>query len=119
MKLQIQGQRVRWRIDEAELERLLAGETILSITELGAAGVFLLALCLHPQAAPALETSPDRWTLRLPQIAVREYVLRLPCRDALAFELVLQAGAVLSLRFEVDVRDSVQVRGARRRRHSD
>lgn len=115
MKLHIHGQTLRWRIDEAELARLLAGETILNATALGQAGVFSQALCLHAQAPPALEISPDRWVLRLPQDVVRDYVSRLPCRDALGFELALGEGAMLLLRLEVDVRDSLQVRGARRR----
>ncbi len=107
---------LRLRIDESELERLLAGETILNITKLGQTGDFSQALRLHAQDTPLLETDTDRWSLRLPQAAVREHVSRLPCREALAFEMALGAGVVLSLRFEVDVRDSLQVRGVRRRR---
>lgn len=115
MKLQLQGQVMRLRIDESELERLLAGETILNTTDLGQAGTFTQALSLCAQTVVTLETDRDRWLLQLPQDTVHEYVARLPCRDALAFELTLGEGANLSFRFEVDVRDSLQVRGARRR----
>ena len=115
MKLQVHDQRVRLRIDEAELTRLLAGETILNTTTLGAGQVFSQSLDLHAVDIPELETSAGRWTLRLPRAVVDDYVLRLPCRDALAFELPLPGDATLSLRFEVDVRDSLQARGPWRR----
>lgn len=115
MKLQIHGQNLRLRIDEAELERLLAGETILNSTVFAPGRVFSQSLALH--AAPLAELEPDAggWALRLPRAAVDDYVPRLPCRDALAFDLPLPGDASLSLRFEVDVRDSLQARGPRRR----
>lgn len=115
MKLQVHGQSLRLRIDEAELARLLAGETILNTTTLGAGQVFAQSLDLRAADVPELETRAGRWTLRLPRTVVDDYVLRLPCRDALAFELHLPGDASVSLRFEVDVRDSLQARGARRR----
>jgi len=115
MKLQVHGQSLRLRIDEAELARLLAGETILNTTTLGAGQVFAQSLELRAADVPELETSAGRWTVRLPRTVVDDYVLRLPCRDALAFELPLPGDATLSLRFEVDVRDSLQARGPRRR----
>jgi len=117
MKLQIQGQRLRFRLDEAELARLLAGESIANATDLGLGTGFCQWLGLHPDPAPRLKTAPGEWRLWLPESAVRDYVARLPCREALGFELTLDdSSAVLSLRFEVDVRDSLQVRGAQRRR---
>ena len=115
MKLQIQGQSVRLRIDEAELARLLAGEMILNSTLFAPDRTFAQSLTLHPAPLPLLEPAADGWTLRLPRSAVDEYVLRLPCRDALAFDLPLPGDASLSLRFEVDIRDSLQARGPRRR----
>ena len=119
MKLQIQGQVLRFRIDEAELARLLGGETILNTTKLGLDHAFSQSLALHAAAVPALETGPDCWSLLLPRDAVDDYVSRLPCRDALGFELPLPSQATLSLCFEVDVRDNLKVRGPRRRIRGD
>lgn len=116
MKLQIQGQSLRFRLDEGELARLLAGEAIANVTDLGQGGKFSQSLGLHPEPAPRLQTAPGEWQLWLPESAVRDYVARLPCREALGFELDMDGNAALSLRFEVDVRDSLQLRGARRRR---
>lgn len=115
MKLQIHGQSLRLRLDEAELARLLAGESISNTTDLGAGEGFGQWLALHADAAPRLRASPGGWRLWLPDAAVRDYVTRLPCREALRFELDTEGGVALSLHFEVDVRDSLQVRGARRR----
>ncbi len=119
MKLQIQGQQLRFRLDEAELARLVAGETMVNCTDLGPGTSFCQRLGLHAGPAPTLEALPGEWRLNLPLAAVRDYVARLPCREALAFELARPGGSVLSLRFEVDVRDSLQVRGPRRRHGGD
>ena len=115
MKLQLQGQRMRLRVDEAELARLLAGEAIVNATELGSGLRFSQSLRLHADVQPTLQATPGEWQVGLPEVAVRAYVQRLPCRDALEFALAGDGGAVLVLHFEVDVRDSLQLRGARRR----
>lgn len=114
MKLQLQGQRLRLRIDEAELERLLAGAAIVNATDLGAGFHLRQTLSVHADPQPSLQATSGEWRVGLPAASIREYVQRLPCREALAFELACDGGAVVSLRFEVDVRDSLQVRGARR-----
>ena len=115
MKLQLQGQRMRLRLDEAELARLLAGEAIVNATDLSAGARFSQSLRLHSEAQPTLRATPGEWQMSLPEAAVRDYVERLPCREALEFALACDGNAVLSLHFEVDVRDSLQLRGARRR----
>lgn len=116
MKLQVHGQSLRLRLDEAELSRLLAGEAIVNATDLGQGGMFRQRLALHHEPAASLLAIDGEWHLGLPESIVRDYVGRLPCREALSVELDDRAGAPLSLHFEVDVRDSLQVRGARRRR---
>jgi hypothetical protein len=115
MKLQLQGQRMRLRLDEAELARLLADEPIVNATGLGTGLGFCQSLRLHADAQPTLQATPGEWQVGLPGAAVRDYVQRLPCRDALEFTLACDDGAVLALAFEVDVRDSLKMRGARRR----
>ena len=114
MKLQLQGQRMRLRVDEAELARLLAGEAIVNATELGPGSRFSQSLRLHADAQPTLQATPGEWQVGLPGAAVRDYVQRLPCREALEFALACDGNAAVSLHFEVDVRDSLQLRGARR-----
>lgn len=115
MKLQLQGQRMRLRLDEAELARLLAGEAIVNATKLGQGARFRQSLSLHAATQPTLQSTPGEWRVGLPDAAVRAYVQRLPCREALEFALGCDGGVEVLLHFEVDVRDSLQLRGARRR----
>lgn len=119
MKLQLQGQSVRLRIDEAELARLLAGEKVINRIVLGAAVEFRQALSLGTGAGasttPALDVRDGGWNVRLPREAVEAYAGQLPCRHALEFELDMGTGEAVELNFEVDVRDSVKARGPRRR----
>lgn len=118
MKLQLQGQSVRLRIDEAELARLLAGETLVNRTMIGKAAGFshwlLLGASEATDAAPSLVARDDGWQVELPRQAVVAYAQQLPCRHALGFALDLGGDAPIQLDFEVDVRDSLKARGPRR-----
>lgn len=118
MKLQIQGDSLRFRVDEAELAHLLAGEMLHNRTQIAADRHFSQTLGMHAGAKPLLQLLPETWQVLLPQDRLRDYVARLPCRDALVFELPMTDAVVLIVQFEVDVRDSLQVRGPRRRGES-
>ena len=109
MKLQLEGQRLRLRIDEAELARLLAGETLADPTRLAPAQSLERRLCLRDQAAATLDWSGGNIVLVLPCAAVQDYSTSLPRRDALRFALG-EGETALTLDFEVDVRDSVRTR---------
>jgi hypothetical protein len=115
MKLQVQGQGVRLRVDEAELARLLAGKTVINRTMLGAAVEFAQSLALGASTTPSLVVVDGSWHVELPRDAVNAYAGQLPCRHALAFELNLGGAEVVGMDFEVDVRDSMKMRGPRRR----
>lgn len=117
MKLQIQGQSLRLRVDEAELAALLAGEVLVNATRFGSAPGAGLRQVLQLQsiAEAAFRPAPAEWQIALPEAAVHDYAATLPCRNALRFDLVFADGERLSIAFEVDIRDSLQVRGARRR----
>lgn len=122
MKLQLQGQSVRLRVDEAELVRLLAGETVVNCIALGAAGKFQQCLVLDTGedagTLPAIEVRDGSWHVQLPRATVQAYAGQLPCRHALGFELELGPGEAVALNFEVDVRDSLKARGPRRRQEA-
>ncbi|MBD7989105.1 hypothetical protein H9645_13800 [Luteimonas sp. Sa2BVA3] len=115
MKVQLQGQSLRLRIGEDELASLLAGERVDNVTGAGAGAVLRQGLAMVQGDAPTFAADGDGWRFGLPEAAVRDYVARLPCRDALEF--TFEGGdAPLALSFEVDVRDSVRRRGAPARR---
>jgi hypothetical protein len=115
MKLQVQGQGVRLRVDEAEFARLLAGETLVNRIMLGATIEFAQSLVLVAGASPTFAVVDGNWHVALPRDAVEAYARQLPCRHALDVELEPDGGVLLMLDFEVDVRDSMKTRGPRRR----
>lgn len=113
MRVQLQGQQLRLRIDEAELARLQAGETVENLTRLPGGAVCRQQLVLAAQ--PRLAGSAADWRFELPQAELAAHVARLPCRDGLVFPLAVENGIAIEIHFDVDVRDSVRSRGAVRR----
>lgn len=113
MKLQIEGQKLRVRIDEAELAHLLDGHALQSVT--GFAGVFSIEVRIELDVGEiaSLTGEASAWRIAIPAVALRRHAAQLPSRDGLHFTLSGQAqSAALELLFDVDVRDS-----ARRRRN--
>ncbi len=111
MKLHVQAQSLRVRVTEAELQDLLFGSPLR--LDLGFDGHNLLAV--------EVATGPDSsfaagavWRLSLSEAALQVYAGTLPRRDALVAVLTGSGGEPLRLEFEVDVRDSVKVRGSRK-----
>lgn len=111
MKLQIQGQSLRFRIDEAELAALLETGWVQDRSELGADRVHLRRIESTSASSASLDWQIDSISLRLPLPVLRDYAASLPRRDALPVD----CGLPLRVDFEVDVRDSLQRRGPRRR----
>jgi len=114
MKLQLDNQHLRVRVDEAEFARLLSGQTLDSTTTLP--GMQLMLVLAPVSDGPATVTAGTHHiTLHLPVPDLFAYQQRLPCRDGLAFSQPLDARLQLHVAFEVDIRDSVRQRGPRRR----
>lgn len=118
MKVQIQSQTLRLRIDESELARLLAGEVLENQTWLGTPGALSQRLQLHDAAEAMLDGDANALIVKLPRDDVQLLQARLPCRDGLSFSLQTQA-LPLQLQFDVDVRDSVRQRGVQRRNSAE
>lgn len=111
MKWQIDGQKLRVRIDEDELAILLAGDMLETRTQFATAFALRCALGLVPGADVALSGAADAWRIGLPDATVRAHAARLPTREGLRFALPGKGdGDTLELLFDVDVRDSVRRR---------
>ncbi|MCB1553308.1 MAG: hypothetical protein KDJ14_05820 [Xanthomonadales bacterium] len=115
LKVQLEGQSLRLRIDEAHLSRLLAGDRLSLRTCLAPAADFCFAVERIEAAAPGWRALGDGALLQLPSPALAEYVARLPCRESLDLDLALASGDRLRIEFSVDVRNSLASRGPRRR----
>lgn len=109
MKLQLQGQQLRVRIDEDQLARLLAGQVLEERTVFGPALTLVYSLRTIDAAQFQIDAGPAHWRLGLPLAALRAHAARLPTREGLHFTLDEGAQA-LQLTFDVDVRDSVRRR---------
>lgn len=107
MKVQLDGQHLRLRIDEDELAHLLVGGAIVAQTNF--AGRFRVNASLQAdgRALPALEGDAGDWRFILPEDEVRALMARLPTRDGLVWT-VSSGPQALELRFDVDVRDSAR-----------
>ncbi|PTA72951.1 MULTISPECIES: hypothetical protein [unclassified Stenotrophomonas] len=115
MKVQLQQQSMRLRVDEQELARLLAGESLENLTRFGGSGGWGVALSLHAGEQAVLLDGGTFCRLVLPRAGVEALAQRLPCRDGLGFSIALDDDSLLQLQFDVDVRDSVRQRGPHRR----
>lgn len=101
MRVQQQGQALRVRIDESELARLLAGDTVTNTTRWPDGSLQVQRVILAEEAV--WQHMADGWLVHVPATAVRDLATQLPSRDGLSFVL---GGLVLS--FDVDVRDSAR-----------
>lgn len=110
MKVQMQGQSMRLRIDETELSRLQAGQVVGNLTRFPGGACLCLAVRQVESLSPVLLTTDGGWRLDLPRGLLEPYVARLPCREGLRLDFPA-GGERLEVGFEVDVRDSVRIRG--------
>jgi hypothetical protein len=115
MKVQLQHQSVRIRVDEGELAKLLAGEALGNLTRFGLAPPWALLIQLGQRDTAEIAYKGTTPLVVLPAALISAYRDRLPCRDGLSFQLA-QGHETLHLQFDVDIRDSMRQRGAPRRR---
>lgn len=108
MRVQLEGQSLRLRIDEEELARLLAGGSVDNRTALPDGHVEMHQLSLAPRIGWQREGIV--WHISLPDTEVRALSQRLPSREGLQFSLSTLSGEVLQIVFDVDVRDSARKR---------
>ncbi|RDS80758.1 hypothetical protein DWU98_12420 [Dyella monticola] len=108
MRVQLEGQSLRLRIDEAELESLLAGHPIENRTVWPDGRTEIQQIDLT--ARIGWLRKGDVWHVRLPEPEVRALAARLPSREGLQFSLATPDGGTLQVLFDVDVRDSTRKR---------
>lgn len=105
MRVQLDGQTIRLRLQDTEFEALLGGGAVENRTTLPDGTLSLQRVRAGAEAG--LRTLDGQWQFVLPTQALRAYRERLPTRDGLHFTLG-EGDAALDLRFDVDVRDHVR-----------
>ena len=110
MRVQMEGQTLRLRVDEAELAQLLSGGLAENCTLLPDGREQIQRIRLAESLAWRHEDAV--WNIDIPEADVRALRDRLPSRDGLRFDIRASATHSLEVLFDVDVRDS-----ARRRLH--
>jgi hypothetical protein len=111
MKLQIESQNLRIRIDEGELARLLAGDTVETRTAFAGAFAIGFVVRLTQDADATVSGNVGNWLIGVPESALRAHASRLPTREGLRYTLQGKGGEdSLELLFDVDVRDSARHR---------
>src|SRR4051812_30172714 len=113
MKVQLQRQHLRLRIDESELAALRSGGTLENVSTFGV-HAWRQTLRQTNATAPALDSNLGCCAIELPKSLIDAYAARLPCRVGLSLSLQPAVGPMLGIVLEVDVRDSVRTRGPRR-----
>lgn len=114
MKIQMQAQQLRLRIDEAELATLLDTGQLENVTWLGR-NVSCCQRIEIVESEVAVLASASLWQVQITRSELEGHLARLPCRDGLQWTVPVAQGRTLLLDFEIDVRDSVRKRGPRRR----
>lgn len=108
MRVQLEAQSLRLRVDEAELARLLAGEAVENRTQLPDGQITIQRI--HLGRDLAWQRDHGVWQIDLPEAQVRALSERLPSRDGLQFSLPASGAETLQVLFDVDVRDSARKR---------
>ncbi|MDA3914986.1 hypothetical protein [Oleiagrimonas sp.] len=108
MRVQMQDQHLRLRLQEDEFRQLLEGGTVENRTHLPDGQQAVQQV--HLADAVAWDAEPSLWRVALPAAELRAYAGRLPTRDGLHFTLSSMDVPDLQLQFDVDVRDSTRTR---------
>ena len=108
MRVQLEGQTLRLRIDEAELAQMLDGGVAENRTCLPDGRIETQQVRLAGQLG--WQRDDSHWRVDLPDPDVRALGARLPSREGVHFDLSTPHGNVLRIQFDVDVRDSARKR---------
>jgi uncharacterized protein YhdP len=108
MRVQLEGQTLRLRIDEAELAQLLVGAVAENRTQLPDGRIEVQQL--HLASTLNWQRDDATWRIGLPEADVRALSERLPSRDGLRFDVPTSHGESVQILFDVDVRDSTRRR---------
>lgn len=110
MRVQLENDTVRVRIDEDELAELLGNVALLGSTAFGKAFVMRYSVDATDGDACTLEGNAHEWRLKVPMSELSALQSRLPSKDGLVFDIPGHDTVATTVRFDVDVKDSLRRR---------
>ena len=110
MRVQLENDTIRVRIDEDELAELLDDVALLGSTAFGRVFTMRYAVDATDAASCALEGDAHEWRLAVPRAQLTELKARLPSKDGLVFDIAGHDTAATTVLFDVDVKDSLKRR---------
>jgi hypothetical protein len=110
MRVQLENDTIRVRIDEDELAELLDGVALLGSTAFGSAFVMRYAVDATRHEHCLLDGNAHEWRLEVPQAELQALRDRLPSKDGLTYDIPGRDTVATRVLLDVDVKDSVRRR---------
>jgi hypothetical protein len=110
MRVQLENDTVRVRIDEDELAELLGDVALIGSTAFGTAFIMRYAINATGNGACTLSGTAHEWRLGVPRSSLAELQARLPSKDGLVFDIPGYDTVATTVRFDVDIKDSLRRR---------
>jgi hypothetical protein len=113
VRVQLENDTVRIRIDEDELAAVLGGAVLKGSTCFGT--VFLMRYSLQADAGGhcSVEGRANAWRVKVPTTDLAGLKSRLPSKEGLVFDLRENGQVTTTVRVDVDVKDSLRRRRER------
>ena len=112
MRVQLENDTIRVRIDEDELGELLDNVALLGSTAFGTVFTMRYAIDATGRDTWELSGNAHEWRLEVPRGALADLRSRLPSKDGLEFQIPGHDTVATTVRFDVDVKDSLRRRKA-------
>lgn len=110
MRVQLENDTIRVRINEDELIELLDNVALLGSTAFGKAFTMRYAIDATERDACVLAGTAHEWRLEVPRVQLLALRERLPSKDGLVFDIPGLNTAATKVLFDVDVKDSLRRR---------
>ncbi|URX64414.1 hypothetical protein KR767_10365 [Luteibacter anthropi] len=110
MRVQLEDDTIRVRIDEDELAELLDDVALLGSTAFGKAFTMRYAIDATGRDTCVLDGTAHEWTLEIPRVQLLALKERLPSKDGLVFDIPGLDTVATKVLFDVDVKDSLRRR---------
>ncbi|KJV37255.1 hypothetical protein [Luteibacter yeojuensis] len=110
MRVQLENDTIRVRIDEDELGELLDDVALLGSTAFGRAFTMRYAIDATGSGLCTLDGDAHEWRLEVPRARLLELKARLPSKDGLLFDIPGLDTVATTVLLDVDVKDSLKRR---------